>query len=579
MQDIDPGFEFSDPNPIDDPLAGPSTSPDDWDNRADVPTTLEEGQVWIRRHPVSEIPSGFQPCTPNQSRLNPPPSTHTRPEQPPYHPFASIYDFEQAELFIDEDASDKHIDRQLKLNARRFGTGERQAGRPESAREFHALLSEAAPAKNLTFTTYEIVSEFKGITFSHMVRARSLWDALMEIVCNPDLSGDLVWLPEQRFIRSRRSAHPTPTLEESWHGQDWWNAQVGPSGRILYLHVYMDATCLTIGGGVKVWPLYAWLGNVPAELRKRRGKGGATLIAYLPVVHEDTRLDGSTMAELRAHVYQEALSYIFESTRTMATAGKLVRCSDGVVRHLFLMIGAIAVDYEEMMKILALLGAKSGFPCPICLVPRELQGDLSGKRWPLRTYNDTMDIQAQAESAKTKSAAKNIRAEQSLRKTKSYLLTLMGPDYSVYEAIAAVDPLHQIEQGIFGHHMWPKIKAIIGPENRGILDQRFKEVPIYPGLKHFPNGVTTLQRVQGYEHATILRLLAPLVEDLLPDEYKKATLKTIRALARIHLLAKFTTHTDETLEILDAQIKEFGTLWQVVCICCSDRHLLTPTVT
>ncbi|KAG9090888.1 hypothetical protein FS749_000205 [Ceratobasidium sp. UAMH 11750] len=173
-----------------------------------------------------------------------------------------------------------------------------------------------------------------------------------------------------------------------------------------------------------------------------------------------------------------------------------------------------------------------------------------------------MAIHKRANDAVHKTEAKSIRLEQSLRKTKSYLLLLMGPEYSVYDAVAAVDPLHQIELGIFGSHLWPKLTAVIGPKNCGILDQRFKDVPLYPGLKHFPNGVTSLQHVRGFEYATILHLLAPLVEDLLPDEYQETTLKTIRALARIHLLSRFTTHTDETLDMLDTQIREFGSLWQ-----------------
>ncbi|KAG9075103.1 hypothetical protein FRC06_010266, partial [Ceratobasidium sp. 370] len=70
-------------------------------------------------------------------------------------------------------------------------------------------------------------------------------------------------------------------------------------------------------------------------------------------------------------------------------------------------------------------------------------------------------------------------------------------------------------------------------KNCGILDQRFKDIPLYPGLKHFPNGVTSLQNVRGFEYATILHLLAPLVEDLLPNEYQEATLKTIRVLAHV----------------------------------------------
>jgi hypothetical protein len=61
---------------------------------------------------------------------------------------------------------------------------------------------------------------------------------------------------------------------------------IGPDGYVLYIQIYIDSTHLTTIGGAKVWPVYAWLGNVPAALRKRHGKGGAALVGYLPFVSQ-----------------------------------------------------------------------------------------------------------------------------------------------------------------------------------------------------------------------------------------------------------------------------------------------------
>ncbi|KAG8693167.1 hypothetical protein FRC08_009289 [Ceratobasidium sp. 394] len=83
-------------------------------------------------------------------------------------------------------------------------------------------------------------------------------------------------------------------------------------------------------------------------------------------------------------------------------------------------------------------------------------------------------------------------------------------------------------------------------------------MPRYPDLKHFPNGVATLKNITGTEHGVILRLLAPLIEDLIPTSHRKLTMDVLRSLAQIHLLAKFTTHTEATLEELDQEIERFG---------------------
>ncbi|KAG9086249.1 hypothetical protein FRC06_003207, partial [Ceratobasidium sp. 370] len=378
---------------------GPSCH--EWSDRDTVPHLIEEGQVWIRRHPASGLPSGFQEWAPAQPSQKPTSPVSIRP---PFHPFLSFLDFDQARILIKNGASDSHITEQLQHNAQRSaGLGSRVQG-PQSAKELHKLLAQAATAESLTFHAHSMVTEYKGHTYTHQVRSRSLWRVLRELLQDPDLQPHIVYLPEQRFVRSSRSGKPVQTLEEFWHGRDWWDAQ--------------------------------------------------------------------------------------------------------------------------------------------------------------RTYEGTMEVHKRAEAAKTATQAKKIRQEQSLRITQSSFLLIMGSDFTVYDAIALSDPLHQIEQGIFGKHMWPKLIDIMSQTNRTILDQRFKNVPAYPDLKHFPNGVTSLKYIEGHEHATILRLLAPLIEDLLPEEYKKITLKAIRALACIHLLSKMTTHSDDTLELLDKKIIEFGALWE-----------------
>ncbi|KAG8692390.1 hypothetical protein FRC08_009814 [Ceratobasidium sp. 394] len=135
--------------------------------------------------------------------------------------------------------------------------------------------------------------------------------------------------------------------------------------------------------------------------------------------------------------------------------------------------------------------------------------------------------------------------------------------FSVYLAVAA-DPLHQIEQGIFGKHIWPWMKSKLSVKQAVVLDSRFKLIPRYPDLKHFPNGITKLKNITGHEHGVILRVLAPIIEDLLPTTYRKSTMNMLRSLAKIHMLAKFTTHTEATLEDLDQEVVRFGNAYSAI---------------
>ncbi|KAG8743316.1 hypothetical protein FRC10_012195, partial [Ceratobasidium sp. 414] len=66
--------------------------------------------------------------------------------------------------------------------------------------------------------------------------------------------------------------------------------------------------------------------------------------------------------------------------------------------------------------------------------------------------------------------------------------------------------------------------------------------------------------ITGKEHGVILRVIVPLIRDLIKDEYQKLILGTFRSLAKIYLMAKFTTHNDLTLEALDKEIAKFDRL-------------------
>lgn len=128
--------------------------------------------------------------------------------------------------------------------------------------------------------------------------------ALSQVVGDPDLAAHMTYYPEQRYVaRPGAPGVSMQVLEELWHGKLWWDMQVSsglglvtrrslnnllqscirPNQCVLYLVLYIDETNVSTIGGVKVWPVYLWIGNLPASIRKqRRGKGGAILIAYLP---------------------------------------------------------------------------------------------------------------------------------------------------------------------------------------------------------------------------------------------------------------------------------------------------------
>ena len=106
------------------------------------PTELNKGEVWVEYHPAL----GKHPeilCPMDTTPLGPLASLPADPFDnglPPWYPFKSRADFEQAELFLRFDVSDPQIDAQLKLMVTDCPLGHNVTLR--SAKEFHAMLAQ-----------------------------------------------------------------------------------------------------------------------------------------------------------------------------------------------------------------------------------------------------------------------------------------------------------------------------------------------------------------------------------------------------------------------------------------------------
>ena len=78
------------------------------------------------------------------------------------------------------------------------------------------------------------------------------------------------------------------------------------------------------------------------------GVAETSKLMYYCQVENEKGLSSSNIAELRVYVYHQAFAHILASIEHICKHGKLVRCSDGVVRRMFPTLAAIAADYEEL---------------------------------------------------------------------------------------------------------------------------------------------------------------------------------------------------------------------------------------
>jgi hypothetical protein len=187
-------------------------------------------EVHIQKHPFAN------------SRPTLGPRTHQpRNYLPPYWPFKTKDDVDQASLFLKSNHSISDINKQLRIIHRRKGTGEGISFK--NAEDFHAILDKAidfdenkvgfcilADPPSLTqhhqFTKSDIVTKFRGKEFKFTMYSRNLRDAVQSIVGDPDLFDYLRLDAERVTVRHPDGARNMRVYEEYWQGEDMWDLQV-----------------------------------------------------------------------------------------------------------------------------------------------------------------------------------------------------------------------------------------------------------------------------------------------------------------------------------------------------------------
>jgi len=93
--------------------------------------------------------------------------------------------------------------------------------------------------------------------------------------------------------------------------------------------------------------------------------------------NEDDSLASVEIAQFKREVYHKIFRVILRPLERPSHIGEAVICSDQLIRILHLGILIQVVDGEEARGICGTRGAQANYPCPCCLVPKELQYQIS----------------------------------------------------------------------------------------------------------------------------------------------------------------------------------------------------------
>ena len=242
-------------------------------------------------------------------------------------------------------------------------------------------------------------------------------------------------------------------------------------------------------------------------------------------------------------------------------------------------------DYEEQAL---LTGVMSGRQCTTCTVPPSLREDLL-QRWPMRTHEGMQeqiakqrlaDLAAQGKTTSGKNANSNKSEEQRQREKEERVHDLENfawhhPYTNIHSAMM-MDMLHQLLKGVVQYLIdWVKCyisetltkkrkrakESVMLRETRGLvqLDERFRDVPPYPGLRRF-NNFSTVKQWTGVEQRAVSRQLIPVVAPLLTGESAQPILLYARAILDFLTLAQYRSHDEETLRYMELALYQINQL-------------------
>ncbi|EIW80027.1 hypothetical protein CONPUDRAFT_58076 [Coniophora puteana RWD-64-598 SS2] len=498
-------------------------------------------------------------------------------DEHPWRPFRSRADYDLASIAVDAQMSDSLVRRLLDLVK---GV---KSGEANVTFESVKNLRDACDTATTTFTPFElhdIVINYKGEDLHHEFYGRDMFDWALDLLENEALAPHFVW-DAQRHYKYNGSDY-VRFIDEPWSADRWWAIQedlpklgdhpAAPFAIVLYA----DKTRLSSAGNVQGYPVVARCANLPADIRNGKGSGGGYVVGWLPIVEDNSEEDGTlAYTTLERVLWHDSVRKLFENAQDSSKNGFFYeKCHDGIPRWLYFTILILSADYEEQTTMVLNRGAGGNHPCPVCLVPRKQQHDLS-LRFPRRSEAETQAVVVQYNQADIDPAEKRRLGarldELSIRPVNNIFWMLR---YSDTANTISVDHLHNFHHGIYGKHQHPELLKILEntPNSRKdlgkfnsqklIYHNRFSQQPRWRGFGHFESPSTTTFS-DGNKFRDISKAILFCTYNILTPSYSPEGFKLLQLIASyLELDAYYSleVHTEETLRAAWKEVGRFGTL-------------------
>lgn len=316
---------------------------------------------------------------------------------------------------------------------------------------------------------------------------------------------------------------------------------------IVPIIISSDKTQLTTFRNKSAYPVYMTIGNLPKHVRRKPSRQGQILLAYLPTSRLKHIKSHAARRRTTANLFHACLRFILEPLEKLGVTGLQLQSGDGAIRHCHPILAAYIGDYPEQVLVTC---TKTG-ECPTCPIPRKKIGDpslVSGPR-DLDTALDALEVLEYSDHRHF-----TRRCKEAGIKPIQHPFWQKLPFVNIFRSITP-DILHQLYQGNIKHLLgW--LRSALGSEE---IDARCRRLPPNHNIRLFLKGISHLSRVTGAEHDQMCRFIVGIIHGIrIPGLRSTAPLiRATRAMLDFLYLAKYPTHTAETLDQLSEALDAY----------------------
>ncbi|KAN0078167.1 hypothetical protein V8E55_010224 [Tylopilus felleus] len=330
-----------------------------------------------------------------------------------------------------------------------------------------------------------------------------MWDpvaCVQELIGNPAFCGSIAYTPEKVYTDREGQ---TRRYDEMWTANWWWKTQARiPAGAMVApVILASDKTELSwFKGNKTAWPMYLTIGNLSKDVR-------------------------------RYCLFHYCMKLLLQPLVDAGRNGMEMVCADGYIHRIFLILAAFIGDHPEQCWV-----ANEGKIFSSRSATKHKQPKLSMHRPPTNTHPSLL-LMAFAQS--------------------SHPFGLSFPILTFSFASPPTSSTSYIHQGIVKDHLKKWCSTLAETAH---FDACFQAMPIFLGLRHFKNGISTVKQWTATDHKQLERVFIGALVGAIAEPH---VLQATRCLINFVHLAQYHSHTDDTLMALQHALNDFHRLKDV----------------